>query len=306
MKATDAYQTSMTTFIGFRSDMTTGLDVTYDAGQYSTNPDFSLFTRMIDDATDINMAVQALPDQGLNDLNIPVGLVYPQGGEVTFTAESVNLPGYITLMLYDSEEGTYTDLSVESYTTLITAGSEPLGRFFLNVKTQIMHLIHFDTLNEGGEITASIDGEAIEPGNMIPQGSDITFSVSLFENYEIDEWIVNGEALADVTATEILIEDLMDDLEVLVSFKETSTQIEEVIADDNLIIYIFENRIVISGEIEENTHAVLYDMLGRRMRVEDLQPGAYNEMIIDGLNPGGYFIHILNNKSQTIRKLLIH
>ncbi|TVQ94540.1 MAG: hypothetical protein EA393_00780 [Bacteroidetes bacterium] len=306
LKAMDTYQTSMTTFIGFRSDMTTGLDVTYDAGQYSTNADFSLFTRMIDGETDINLAVQALPDHGLNDVNIPVGLVYPQGGEVTFTAESVSLPGHITLMLYDSEEDIYIDLSEESYTTVITVGSEPLGRFFLNVKTQIMHLINFDTLNEGGEITASIDGETIEPGNMIPQGSDVTFSVTLYENYEIDEWIINGEPLADVISTEILIEDLMDDLEVLVSFKETSTQIEEVIADDNLIIYIFENRVVISGPVQEKTRAVLYDMLGRQMKNEELQPGVYNEINIDGLIPGGYFIHILNNESQTIRKLLIN
>jgi hypothetical protein len=305
LKAEDIYDNRMTTYVGFNNDMTKGLDIAYDAGLFGAGNSFKLFTQMPGQENELHLGVQALPVNGMKEILIPVGFSYPQGGEVVFSLQNHSLPIHFTPMLFDSEMEVFTDLSQEVYAAEIEPGSEATGRFYLKMESLSYYSVSFGTANEGGNISATADEADIESGAELPEGTLVQLFAYPFDGYEIDQWIVDGVILEDVTADELIFDDLHGDLDVQVSFKETSTHVEEDFADDNLIIYIFENRIVISGEVKENTRAVLYDMLGRRMRVEDLQPGVYNEMIIDGLKPGGYFIHILNNELQTIRKLLI-
>ena len=306
LNVSDIYSNQMNTYVAFNENMSTGLDVLYDAGMFSADQAFKLFTRMPEDGSELNLGVQALPVQGMKNVYIPVGFSYPQGGEVVFSLQNHSLPIHFTPMLFDSEMEVFTDLSQEVYAVEIEPGSEATGRFYLKMESLSYYSVSFGTANEGGDISATADEADIESGTELPEGTLVQFFAYPFDGYEIDQWVVDGVILEDLTADELIFDDLHGNLDVQVSFKETSTHVEEDIADDNFIIYIFENRIVISGEVEENTRAVLYDMLGRQMRVEDLQPGVYNEMIIDGLKPGGYFIHILNHELQTIRKLLIN
>jgi hypothetical protein len=306
LNVSDIYSNQMNTYVAFNENMSTGLDVLYDAGMFSADQAFKLFTRMPENESELNLGVQALPVQGMKNVYIPVGFSYPQGGEVVFSLQNHSLPIHFTPMLFDSEMEIFTDLSLEVYIAEIEPGSEATGRFYLKMESLSYYSVSFGAANEGGDVSATADEADIESGTELPEGTLVQFFAYPFDGYEIDQWIVDGVILEDVTANELIFDDLHGDLDVQVSFKETSTHVEEDFADDNLIIYIFENRIVINGPIRENTQAVLYDMLGRQMRVEQLQLGPYNEIIIDDLKPGGYFIHILNNELQTIRKLLIN
>jgi hypothetical protein len=296
---------NMTTLVAFNENMNMGLDATYDAGQFQASSAFNLFTRTPEELSELNLSIQALPDFGLEDVYIPVGFKYPQGGEVIFSAESMNLPEHFEARFYDSQEDIYINLSEEDYTVVLAVSSEPVGRFFLLMKSQIMHMVNYDALNEGGDITASVNGETIDTGSMVSDGSSVSFFAIAHNGYEIEHWLIDGVILDDVTVSEIIIEELLGDLHVQVSFKETSTQIDETFADDDLIIYIFENQLIIRGEMGENARAILYDMLGRQMRVESLQPGEFNSFSVEGLKPGAYVILIQENNRQSTRKLLL-
>lgn len=85
------------TIVRFNSNMTRGLDVTYDAGMFKSNTDFAVYTRLVED-NGVDFAIQCVPED-YNNLVIPVGIVAPTETEITFTADMLNLPpGYQTFL----------------------------------------------------------------------------------------------------------------------------------------------------------------------------------------------------------------
>ena len=129
------------TEIYFNSNMTTGLDPTFDAGKLKGNPDFSLYTKLIN-GNNLDYAVQAIPFPETEDYRIPIGLNYKNGGEITFTANSENLPANLPLILEDIKTNTliYLNENDAIYSTFIDSDEAEIGRFFLltneNMATQ--------------------------------------------------------------------------------------------------------------------------------------------------------------------------
>jgi len=66
---------------------------------------------------------------------IPVGISTPKGGDVTFSATVVPLKGF-KFMLEDRELGIFTDLSTDTYTVTIPAGTYGTGRFFITTEKE--------------------------------------------------------------------------------------------------------------------------------------------------------------------------
>ncbi|MFC2129021.1 T9SS type A sorting domain-containing protein [Bacteroidota bacterium] len=120
------------TYITFNSSMTRGLDITYDAGVFRANPDFSLYSRLVED-NGINFTIQCLPEE-YDDLVIPIGLDAPEGLNVTFRAEVSNLPDDCTCYLENRDAGTYTQLKAagSSYDIEINRANVGVGAFFLH------------------------------------------------------------------------------------------------------------------------------------------------------------------------------
>lgn len=120
------------TTVTFNNEMTNGLDPAYDAGKLKGNPDLSLYTKLLE-GNDIDFAVQALSDNNFELYRIPVGLDCTTGGEITFTAETVNLPVGVQAILEDTETKSFTRLDLPSakYTTTVNAGNKGTGRFYL-------------------------------------------------------------------------------------------------------------------------------------------------------------------------------
>jgi trimeric autotransporter adhesin len=124
------------TIVAFEKDMTYGLDPSYDAGKLKGNPDLALYSKLVDGSSNVDFAVQALPDVSFEEVRIPLGLDFPAGGEVTFSLEMSN--GFRTdaeVFLEDIQNLTLTRLNVEDakYTTNIASGTEGDGRFNLLV-----------------------------------------------------------------------------------------------------------------------------------------------------------------------------
>ena len=136
LKVTNDYRETETV-IRFHRDMTRGLDPTYDAGQYGADPGFRLYTRLVEDDNGINFAIQALPDHGLEDMVIPVGFDFAEGGEVTFSAEELILPPGSDAILEDRALNIFTDLLHDNYTVTLEESSSGTGRFFIHTDIQI-------------------------------------------------------------------------------------------------------------------------------------------------------------------------
>ncbi|MBT6767228.1 MAG: T9SS type A sorting domain-containing protein, partial [Prolixibacteraceae bacterium] len=120
------------TTVSFNNQMSNGLDFSYDAGKLKGNRNFALYTRLIDDIG-IDFAMQALPDIYSDSLRIPVGLDFASGGEVIFSAETINLPLGVQVVLEDFKTKSFVRLDLEgtNYVTNVDAGTKGAGRFFL-------------------------------------------------------------------------------------------------------------------------------------------------------------------------------
>ncbi|MDX8339542.1 T9SS type A sorting domain-containing protein [Draconibacterium sp. IB214405] len=99
---------STSTLIKFNSSMTTGLDITYDAGVFNANPELSLYSRLVDD-NGVDFAIQCLPPD-YNNLVIPFGLDAQPGNEVIFSSALFNLPDECEIILEDKVTGIFTSL----------------------------------------------------------------------------------------------------------------------------------------------------------------------------------------------------
>ena len=119
------------TTVQYIGGATKGLDPGKDAGLFNgTASSFSLFTRLVED-NGVDFTVQALPDNNLENMVVPVGLVADKGATVTFKATVANLPAGYQVVLEDKGTGTFTRLDVanSSYTVSLEAASIGTGRF---------------------------------------------------------------------------------------------------------------------------------------------------------------------------------
>ena len=143
-------QTS-STIIAFNDGMTKGLDPTYDAGLLKGASELSVYTRLVDD-NGIAFAIQALPVSNFSNMIVPVGVDSKAGGDVVFSAETINLPGDCKVILEDKFARTFTDLSTNVYKVAIMPNSIVANRFQLHTSTATISAMGKDILS--GQLNA--------------------------------------------------------------------------------------------------------------------------------------------------------
>jgi hypothetical protein len=123
------------TAVAFNDQMTTGLDVTYDAGLLASDV-FQVYTHLVSGDNAVDFAIQCLPDQQYNQLAVPVGVDLPEGGDLVFKASGIILPDGHYPVLEDKELGIKTALKTETDCYLVTLqkNTTGTGRFYLSVK----------------------------------------------------------------------------------------------------------------------------------------------------------------------------
>jgi hypothetical protein len=120
------------TTIAFNSAMTKGLDPTYDAGLLRGNSDLVLYSKLVED-NGIPFAIQALPDNDFGAMIISLGVESKVGGEIVFSTESLDLPANCQVIFEDQQSHTFTDLSIDDYTTTIESNASGSDRFRIHV-----------------------------------------------------------------------------------------------------------------------------------------------------------------------------
>ena len=130
LKAASA-DASSSAIIAFNENMTKGLDPTYDAGLFRGTNGLSLYTRLLED-NGVDFAIQCLPEN-YDNLVIPVGVDSKDGGEITFSAETVEIPKNCKVILEDRATNTYASLAEGgTYKTTVLAGTSAVGRFYIH------------------------------------------------------------------------------------------------------------------------------------------------------------------------------
>ena len=118
------------TAIGFNENMTLGLDPSFDVGKMKGNPDIALYTKLIED-NGVDFAIQALPDNDIENFVIPVGVDVAESGVFEFSVYQEQLDNY-NIVLEDRQENTFTNLRWDTY--FATISESGTGRFYLHFK----------------------------------------------------------------------------------------------------------------------------------------------------------------------------
>ncbi|WP_075343419.1 T9SS type A sorting domain-containing protein [Tenacibaculum agarivorans] len=123
------------TSIFYGEKYTNGLDAGYDVGNFD-GADVDIFTKLVDNSSDVNFTYQSLPNDSFETTVIPVGVKATKGKELVFSAASFSLSDDTQLYLEDKELGKYVELSEsETYTIKAQTDVNEAGRFFLHVKS---------------------------------------------------------------------------------------------------------------------------------------------------------------------------
>jgi len=121
---------SNSTIIAFNEEMTLALDPSYDVVKFKGNPNLALYSQLIEN-TGKDYAVQALPNQGIENYIIPIGVDVSKSSVFEFSVYQELLDGY-NITLEDRQENTFTNLRWDTY--FATISESGTGRFYLHFK----------------------------------------------------------------------------------------------------------------------------------------------------------------------------
>ena len=131
---------STNTSVRYIDNTTTGFDNGYDSSLFDAfSSDLVLYTNIVEGNSDKKLAIQSLPNLDFENMIIPVGVKAEKNSEITFKAETINVPKGREVYLEDKLNNTFTRLGYgdEEYQTLVTENATE-GRFYIHVKGVVL------------------------------------------------------------------------------------------------------------------------------------------------------------------------
>ncbi|WP_299361622.1 T9SS type A sorting domain-containing protein [Winogradskyella sp.] len=170
----------------FNADGSLGLDIGYDAAIYSGSAsNFELYSNLVENNAGRKIAVQALSDNDMTNVIIPLGLKASQGEQVVFSIEDSSLPEATQVYLEDNVFNTFTLLNNEDYTFVPSEAIDGTGRFFL----------HF------GNITLGVENQVVTSLQLFSVDQTIYVEGQLLEDSTLSVFDIQGRlVLSDTLA----------------------------------------------------------------------------------------------------------
>jgi len=159
---------SSSTLLVFNQEMSTGLDAGYDIGLMSSGTDIEIYSKMIEKGIAVNLTRQALPENVNAKDVIPVGIDFPRGGNVVFSADVEPLKN-LRFWLEDRKTGIYTDLGTNTYTVNLPEKTYGTGRFFIIASTNTPTGIERPGTDDSGIRIWTSNGKVIIEGEVTEQ-----------------------------------------------------------------------------------------------------------------------------------------
>ncbi|WP_299617197.1 lamin tail domain-containing protein [uncultured Tenacibaculum sp.] len=112
---------------------TKGFDNGYDSRIFEgADQNFAVYTQLLNDNDGRNLAIQTLPNNNLETMVIPVGLITDADQEITFSAITTNLPSGVDVYLEDRVNNTFVNLSEGNYTFKTKSVSNGVGQYYIH------------------------------------------------------------------------------------------------------------------------------------------------------------------------------
>lgn len=129
-----------TQFYFFDSEnVTEAFDIGYDTYIFDGNSNFNLYSTLIDNTSDEQLAIQTLPLNYAEESIIPIGIEAQNGYQITVTIDNIDIPLDTTVWLEDRDLEQWIDLtSGASYTLSLTETTSGFGRFYLHFETDAL------------------------------------------------------------------------------------------------------------------------------------------------------------------------
>lgn len=163
------------TKINFNEKMTLGLDPSYDAGILKSGNGFDIYSRLVTD-NGINFAIQALPGFANDNYIIPIGVDALKGGEVVFSAQSLNLPVSYDLIIEDKLTNSQTNIKNGGlYVANVADGAKGIGRFYLHVGASV--LTGLDDIHKDEVVVYTMDQTLFIKGSVSNNAQIMVYSV---------------------------------------------------------------------------------------------------------------------------------
>ena len=164
------------TNLEFLDSATKGLDVGYDAGAYQDGtPSFSINTHLVSDSQGIDFTRQSLPIRVLDSgVAIPLSINAGINEEVTFSADTKNLPDGVSVYLEDTLNNTFTNLTAAPLELNITEALSGIGRFYLRTSSGVLST---ETNLVGASIAVYKTSNGTVKITGLSSGSTATFSM---------------------------------------------------------------------------------------------------------------------------------
>ena len=118
---------------------TTGFDNGYDGKLFSGVPQpFAIYTHLVSDSEGENFQIQSLPNSNYENMIIPIGINSASDKELTFSAQTLNLPTELNVFLEDRVLHTFTrlDEANSAYKITLSQALNGIGRFYLRTSTK--------------------------------------------------------------------------------------------------------------------------------------------------------------------------
>ncbi|SDH01774.1 T9SS type A sorting domain-containing protein [Winogradskyella thalassocola] len=160
---------SFITDIYFTASATQSLDPGYDSSLFKSQiNDFSLYSHLVMDNTNVPLAIQSLGETDYTDVTIPLGVHAFQGEQLTFSISASTLPNTVSVYLEDNVANTSTLLNTSDYVLTPSTGLSGIGRFYLRVSNSTLSTVDntLDQLNiytNKTDKTIIIAGQLLEP-----------------------------------------------------------------------------------------------------------------------------------------------
>ncbi|WP_299048108.1 Ig-like domain-containing protein [uncultured Polaribacter sp.] len=127
------------TKIRYISNKTEGLDIGSDVGTFtgeSTN--LNIFSHLVDQSTNVDFAIQALPDNNFENMIVPVGVIAESGKEISISIDKNNFPKDLKIYLEDRLLNRFIrlDQDSENYNLITTEKLTGTGRFYLHTTSK--------------------------------------------------------------------------------------------------------------------------------------------------------------------------
>ncbi|MBU2929053.1 T9SS type A sorting domain-containing protein [Winogradskyella psychrotolerans] len=126
----------------FNSNASDGLDPGYDAGIYGANPPaFSIYSSLIEGDANLALAIQALHNDSMGNVVVPLGVNANQGEELTFSIIESDMSDSTNMYLEDMVNNTVTLLNTTDYVLTPVTDLSGTGRFYLRFENTTLSTV---------------------------------------------------------------------------------------------------------------------------------------------------------------------